>query len=110
MVMTYWDKTNACLVTEAIHFALFFAVEEAVVVLHADEFCPAVALGTVLEHAELIGSHTTGSDVTHFATLNEITVRGGHRLANEFKDEECLRKTCPKLTIEKISIAIEHRV
>lgn len=39
------------------HFALFFAVDEVVVVLHGDEFVPAVAVGDVLQGLELPGGH-----------------------------------------------------
>ena len=35
--LTYGDKTHACVVAVGDHFALFFAVDEVVVVLHAEE-------------------------------------------------------------------------
>ena len=41
----------------AYHFALFFAVDEVVVVLHGDEFVPSVAVGDVLQGLELPGGH-----------------------------------------------------
>ena len=41
----------------AYHFALFFAVDEVVVVLHGDEFVPAVAVGDVLQGLEFPGGH-----------------------------------------------------
>ena len=42
------------------HFALFFAVDEVVVVLHGDEFVPAIAVGDVLEGLEFPGGHLLG--------------------------------------------------
>lgn len=36
---------------------LFFTVYEVVVILHADEFMPAVRLGDVLQHLELARRH-----------------------------------------------------
>lgn len=39
------------------HLALFFSVKEIIVVLHADEFVPAVPFGNVLKHLEFPGRH-----------------------------------------------------
>ena len=39
------------------HFAFFFAVDKVVVVLHGDEFVPAVPVGDVLERLEFPGGH-----------------------------------------------------
>ena len=44
-------------------------------VLHADEFGPAVALGAELEHGELVGAHAGGADVADFAALHEVAGR-----------------------------------
>ncbi len=54
-------------VAELVHFALFLAVEEVVVILHADEFRPAVFLSAELNHGELVGPHAAGADVVDFS-------------------------------------------
>lgn len=46
-------------------------------VLHADEFRPAVLFGGVLEQGELPGPHARGADVVHFAGAHEV-VEGLH--------------------------------
>ena len=67
--IAYRDQTNACFVTEAIHLTLFLTVEQVIMVLHADEFGPAVAFGAELEHGELVGAHAAGSDIADLAAL-----------------------------------------
>lgn len=74
-----WDKTDARVVAEAVHLALLLAVEQVVVILHADELCPAVALGDELHARELRGPHATGADVANLARLHEVVERA-HRL------------------------------
>ena len=80
-MVTYWDESNTGLVTERVHLPLLLAVQQAVVVLHADELGPAVLLGSELQHGELVGEHGRSTDVVHLATLNEI-VQCLHRLLN----------------------------
>lgn len=41
-------------------------------VLHADEFRPAVLLGRVLEQGELPGPHAGRADVVHFSGAHEV--------------------------------------
>jgi len=38
-----WDQADTGGITELVHLALFFAVEEVVVVLHRDEFGPVIS-------------------------------------------------------------------
>lgn len=71
------DQTYACRVAEGVHLALFFAVEQVVVVLHADEFRPVVFLGCVLQERELPGPHAGRADVGYFAGADEV-VQGLH--------------------------------
>jgi len=42
------------------------------VVLHADEFRPAVLLGGVLQQRELPRPHAGGADVVHFSGAHEV--------------------------------------
>ena len=44
-------------------------------VLHADEFRPAVLFGCVLQEGELPGPHAAGADVVHFARADEVVQR-----------------------------------
>jgi hypothetical protein len=71
------DQTDARGVAEGVHLALLLAVEQVVVVLHADELGPAVLVGGVLEQGELPGPHAAGTDVVHFASAHEV-VQGEH--------------------------------
>ena len=57
---------------EAHHLALFFAVEEVVVVLHGDEAGPAVEVGEIEGLGELPGVHGRGADVAGFAGFHDI--------------------------------------
>ena len=45
-------------------------------VLHADEFGPAVLLGAELHQRELVSPHAGGADVADFAALDEGVERG----------------------------------
>lgn len=49
MGQTPRDAADAGVAAVGEHFALFSAVEQVVVVLHGDEFVPAVLIGDVLE-------------------------------------------------------------
>jgi hypothetical protein len=71
------DNPDPRRVAKGIHLALFLAVQQVVVVLHADEFRPAVPLGGVLQQGELPGPHAAGADVVHFAGAHEV-VQGQH--------------------------------
>ena len=46
-----------------------------VVVLHADEFGPAVLFGDELHGGKLVGPHGACTDVVHFSHLNEVVQR-----------------------------------
>ena len=69
------DQAHAGVVAEAVHLALLFAVQEVVLVLHADELGPAVLLGDELEPGELGRPHAAGADVAHLAGLDEVVQR-----------------------------------
>ena len=63
------DDADAFGQAEAHHLALFFAVEQVVVVLHGDEARPAVQVGEVERLGELPGVHGRGADVADLARL-----------------------------------------
>lgn len=44
----YRNKSNTGLVTKLVHLSFLLAVQKTVLVLHADELCPAVLLGAIL--------------------------------------------------------------
>ncbi|KAL1967156.1 hypothetical protein VTN77DRAFT_3447 [Rasamsonia byssochlamydoides] len=48
------DQPDSCLVAEFVHLPLFLTVAERVVVLHADELCPAVFLRDELQCSKLV--------------------------------------------------------
>jgi len=73
------DQPDARRVAEGVHLALLLAVQQVVVVLHADELGPVVLLRGVLEEGELPGPHAAGADVVHFAGAHEV-VQGEHGL------------------------------
>ena len=60
---------------EADHLALFFAIEQVVVVLHGDEARPAVEVGEIERLGELPGVHGRGADVADLAGLHHIVER-----------------------------------
>ena len=73
------DDADAFGFAEAHHLALFFAVEEVVVVLHGDEAGPAVEVGDVEGLGKLPGVHGGGSDVADLAGFDDV-VEGFHGL------------------------------
>jgi hypothetical protein len=72
---TYWDETNTSVVAEAVHFALFFTIQEVVVILHADELGPSILLSSKLQLRKLYSPHRTGADVSHFSAPDQIVQR-----------------------------------
>ncbi len=66
------DQAHAFLAAQRNHFPLLFAIQQAVVVLHADEARQAQLVGTVQQLGELIGRHGRSADVAHLAGLDEI--------------------------------------
>ena len=46
-------------------------------ILHADEFRPAVALSSLLHHGELVGVHAASADVVDFTAADKV-VQGLH--------------------------------
>lgn len=87
------DQADAGGVAKCVHFALFFTVEEVVVVLgdvstsldlfrgkkdthlHAHKLRPAVLLGARLHHGELPRPHAARADIVHFPHLDQIMQR-----------------------------------
>ena len=59
------DAADAGVAAVREHFALFFAVEEVVVVLHADELVPVVLGGDVLEGLEFPRGHLQSTLAIH---------------------------------------------
>ena len=66
------DDADAFGFAEAHHLALFFAVEEVVVVLHRDEARPVVEVCDVEGLGELPGVHGGGADVADFAGFDDV--------------------------------------
>ncbi|MCY1199020.1 hypothetical protein D9M72_104140 [compost metagenome] len=63
---------------QGIHFALFFPVQEVVVVLHADEPGPAIFLRHLLGLRKLPRPHAAGAEIADLAGLDHI-MQGLHR-------------------------------
>src|SRR6202000_1170975 len=61
------DDSDALVNTEAGHLALFFAIEQVVVVLHGDEAGPVAEIGEVERLGELPCVHGGSADVAHLA-------------------------------------------
>ena len=70
-------QAHSCQIAEFVHFPLFLAIEQVVLVLHGDEFRPAVLFGAELHEGKLVGPHTGGADVADFAGADEV-VQCGH--------------------------------
>lgn len=70
--IAYRNQPHARLVTKLVHFSLFLAVQQAITVLHRDEFRPAVLLSCELHGRELVRPHAAGTDVAHFVTFDEV--------------------------------------
>ena len=51
------NQAHTSLVTELVHLPLLLAVQQIVMILHADELGPVVLLGAKLHLRELIGPH-----------------------------------------------------
>ena len=71
-VRTYRNETNTSVVAEPVHLTLFLAVEQIVVVLHADELGPAVLLSGKLHPRKLDSPHGAGTNVVHLAALDQV--------------------------------------
>ena len=69
------DDADAFGFAEGHHLALFFAVEKVVVILHGDEFGPAVGGGEVEGFGELPGEHGGGADVAGFSCFDNVVER-----------------------------------
>src|SRR5436190_3466429 len=79
-------RDNADALVDALrdHLALFLAVEQVVVVLHRDEWRPAVALGDSLGLRELPRVHAARADVARLPGLHDVVQRL-HRLLDRRK-------------------------
>ena len=69
------NDADAFGLAEAHHLALFFAIEQVVVVLHGDEARPAVQVGEIERLGELPGVHGRRADVAHLAGLDHVVQR-----------------------------------
>lgn len=90
------DQPHARFVAVFVHLALLLAVAQTVVVLHADELGPAVALSDGLHLGELVCPHGAGTDVADLARLDEV-VEGFHRLF----DKDCVVVT---VDLEQVNV------
>lgn len=63
------------------HLVFLLAVDQVVVVLHADELVPAVAVGDVLQLLELPGGHAARAKIAHLAGLDDVVERAHDLLA-----------------------------
>ena len=87
------NEPHAGVVTEAVHFALFFTVEQGVLVLHADELGPAILLSDELHACKLGCPHAGGADVADFSGENQVVQRAhglfdGHGVVESVDLEE----------------------
>ncbi|HVN93040.1 MAG TPA: hypothetical protein VMT38_05065 [Terracidiphilus sp.] len=73
------EHADALIDAEAGHLALFFAIEQVVVVLHGDEARPAVQVGHVERLRELPRKHGRCPDVARLSSFHDV-VQGFHRL------------------------------
>ena len=69
------DQPHTCEVTVFVHFAPFFVVYQAVMILHANELGPAMLLGAGLQHDKLKGPQWRRADVPDFPALDQIEQR-----------------------------------
>lgn len=63
---------NPQFLTGGNHFPLLLTVEQAVLVLHWDEFGPTILIGNVLKADELICKHRGSTNVSDFSHFDEI--------------------------------------
>ena len=66
------NQANTSVVAESVHLTLLLAVEQVVVILHADELGPAVLLGAELHAGKLRGPHAACTNVAHLAGLDQV--------------------------------------
>ena len=57
------------------HLALFFAIEQVVVILHGNKTGPAVQFGEIERLGELPGVHGRGADIAHLARFHHVVQR-----------------------------------
>ena len=73
------DQPDARVVAEPVHLALLLAVQQVVVVLHADKRRPPATLRHELHPRKLRRPHAAGPNVPHLAALDQVVERL-HRL------------------------------
>ena len=69
------NQRNTLVYAQRIHLALFFSVDQVVVVLHGDKPMPAILFGRIERLGELPGGHAAGSEVAHLAGADEAIQR-----------------------------------
>ena len=83
------------------HFALFFALNQVVLILHADEARPAVQIGGIQRLGELPGVHRGGADVTRLT--------GFHHVVQRFQRLFQRRFVIPAVDLQQIDIVGARR-
>jgi hypothetical protein len=68
----YWNQADTRGITIPIHLSLLFTIQQIVMILHADEFGPAMLLCYELHLRKLRGPHAARTDVADFPRLDEI--------------------------------------
>ena len=68
----YRDNPNSCIPAEAQHFSLLFAVQQAILALHANELGPAILLGNELHASELRRPHTRSANIADLTAAHQI--------------------------------------
>ena len=69
------NHADAFLAAQRHHLALFFAIDQVVVILHADEARQAVRVGGGEHLGELPGEHAGGADVERLARAHDVVQR-----------------------------------
>jgi len=72
---TYRNQPHTRHITKPIHLPLFLAIQQIIMVLHADKLGPPALLSYKLHTSELHRPHAARADVAHLAALDQIMQR-----------------------------------
>ena len=78
---TYRNKPHPGQIAVFVHLPLLLAIQQIIVVLHANKSSPPIVLGDSLHHGKLVSPHGACADVMDLAALHEV-VESFHRLCN----------------------------
>lgn len=71
-VTTYRNQSNTRIITEPIHLPLLLAIQQAILVLHANELRPSSVLSNELHARELCSPHAACADISHLTAANQV--------------------------------------